>query len=339
MNRMYQYNGRTVDKLADVANQYDENGRLIPDGMADPAQAKYSEYLFREAACRFIRENAEQPLFLYYATQLPHGPLIVPDLGPYKDKPWDLKHKEWAAMVHTMDQSVGTIVDQLKHRNAFHNTVIIFASDNGYSQWGYFRRPRWQDDPLFRNKGPWRNGKFICTDGGGRIPLLVSWPRKIASGTSDHITALYDLLATAADLAGVQPEQATDGISLVPLLEGRCDEQPKHAYLYWENGSASRHAQAVRKDHWYAFREHPSRPVQLYDLNSDIGCAIDVAAENADVVDRILTIFKEAHTDSQWYSNPGDSEEVIKARRTRAEREGTLQNPTRANSKYNRRDG
>jgi len=334
MERAYEYNSRTVDNLEDVANQYDENGHLIPDGVADPAQAKYSEYLFRKAACQFIRRNKGGPFFLYYATQLPHGPLIVPDLGPYKDKSWDLKHKEWAAMVHTLDQSVGLIVDELKRQDVFDRTVFIFAGDNGYSQWGYFHRPRWQDDPLFANKGPWHKGKFICTDGGGRVPLFVSWPGKIAPGTTAHVTALYDVLATAAELAGLRPDVPTDGISLVPLLDGRADEQPKHPYLYWENGSMSRHAQAVRRDHWYAFRMHPSKSMQLYDLTSDVGCTNDVAAENPGVVREILDVFREAHTDSQWYTNPGDGQEVVRRRRDRAQREGTLQNPTRANSKY-----
>jgi len=334
MNRAYEYNRRTVDNLEGVANQYDEQGRLVPDGVADPSQAKYSEYLFRKAACRFIRQNSDRPLFLYYATQLPHGPLITPDLGPYKNKPWDLKHKEWAAMVHTMDQSAGMIVDELKRQGVFDNTVFFFASDNGYSQWGYFHRPPWQDDPLFENKGPWHKGKFICTDGGGRVPLFVSWPGRIAPGTCDHVTALFDLLPTTAELAGVQPERPTDGLSLVPLLEGRPTEQPEHPYLYWENGSMSPHAQAARRGHWYAFREHPSKPLQLYDLTADVGCTKDLAGAHPAVVRDMLDIFGKAHVDSTWYTNPGDSRQVVSARRQRAQREGTLQIPTRANSKY-----
>ena len=336
MNRMYEYNRRTVDNLADVANRYDKNGHLIPSGVADPQKAKYSEYLFRQAACRFVSQKRAQPFFLYYATQLPHGPLIVPDLGPYRDKAWDLKHKEWAAMVHTMDKSVGTIVESLKAAGLFDNTIFFFASDNGYSQWGYFHRPRWQDDPLFQNKGPWQKGKFICTDGGVRVPLLVSWPGRVQPGTTDHITALYDLLATTAELAGVRPERPTDGISFVPLLEGRASEQPQHPYLYWENGTMSRHAQALRQGNWYAFREHPSKPLQLFDLAKDIGCTKDLAADHPEVVQRVLAIFGQARVDSQWYTNPGDTKKTIQSRVARARREGTLQMSVRANSRYSK---
>jgi len=336
MKRLYTYNSRPVDRLDGVENQYDDRGRLVPDGVADPTKAKYSEYLFRDAARDFIRRSAERPFFLYYATQLPHGPLIVPELGRYKDKPWDLKHKEWAAMMHTLDQSVGLLVDELKRQGVFENTVLFFAGDNGYSQWGYFGRRAWLDDPIFQNKGPWHKGKFICTDGGSRVPFFVSWPGRIEPGKTDHLTALYDFLATAADLAGAEPSEPTDGISLVPLLAGRHEDQGEHRYLYWENGSKSPHAQAARRGRWYGYREHPSKPLELYDLANDVGCTTDLAEKNPAVVAEILDIFEEAHVDSQWYTNPGDPPEAIRARRRQAEREGTLQNATRANSRYAR---
>jgi len=73
------------------------------------------------------RETEGQPLFLYYATQLPHGPLIARDLRSYGDKPWDLKHKEWAAMVQTMDESFGAIVDELEREGLLENTIFFFA--------------------------------------------------------------------------------------------------------------------------------------------------------------------------------------------------------------------
>jgi len=236
-------------------------------------------------------------------------------------------------MVTRLDTCVATLVAELRAQGVLDNTIILFASDNGYSQYGYLGRPRWTDDPVFHNKGPWHKGKFVCTDGGGRVPFLVSWPGRIASGRTEHLTALYDFLVTAAELAGVESDTPTDGISLVPLLEGRGDAQTCHPYLYWENGTISPHGQSVRMGQWFAFREHPSKPVQLFDVERDVGCTQDVAAAHGDVVERVLAIFREAHVDSEWYTNPGDSKAVVKARRARAEREGTLQVSTRANSR------
>ena len=81
MKRVKTYNSRPVDRLDDVKNRYDENGRLVPEGIPNADAAKYSENLFQKEALRFISENKDNPFFLYYATQLPHGPCITPDLG------------------------------------------------------------------------------------------------------------------------------------------------------------------------------------------------------------------------------------------------------------------
>lgn len=334
MERVYEYNSRPIGELEGVKNQYDQNGHLIPDSVPDPAQAKYSENLFQNDALSFIRENKNKPFFLYYATQIPHGPCIIPDLGRYKDKPWSLKHKEWAAMMRKMDRGVGRMVDLLKDLSILDNTIIFFAGDNGYSMWGYFGRPAFEEDPLFENKGPWPKGKFTSThEGGVRIPFFAYWKGEIEPGESDHICALYDFLATAADLAGVSPPE-TDGISLVPTLLGSPGNQKKHKYLYWENGSKSPHAQSIRMNKWWAYRSHPSEPIKLYDLNQDIVCEDNVADENPDVIKEVKQIFQKAHVDSKWYVNPGEGKARIEAKRNKARKMGEMQRAIRANTAY-----
>jgi len=332
MRRVYQYNSRPADNLDDVKNIYDENGILMPDGVKDHSQATYSEDLFRKAALSFIRENSDNPFFLYYATQLPHGPCIIPDLGVYWDKDWSLKHKEWAAMVSYMDRSVGSIVDFLDELGQLENTVIFFAGDNGYSQWGYFGRSAHDDDPVFHNKGPWPKGKFTCThEGGMRVPFFVYWKDHINPGESEHLCALYDFFQTAADLAGMKAP-SNDGLSLMPIMTDKPEKQEKHEYLYWENGTSSPHAQSLRMGKWWAFRSHPSEKLQLFDLEKDLLCENDISSLNSDIVRKVLKIFSDAHTDSEWYTNPGDPDELVEAKRRKAEAEGTLQEPTRANT-------
>ncbi len=333
MRRLYRYNSRPVDRLEDVTNHYDKNGRLVPDGVPDPAKASYSEDLFRKEAVAFIRRDRDRPFFLYYATQLPHGPCIVPDLGEFRDKPWDLKHKEWAAMMNRLDQTVGAIVATLEELGIEKRTVIFFAGDNGYSQWGYFGRPAWQDDPVFANKGPWPKGKFTCThEGGMRVPFFASWPGTIEAGDSTHPCTLYDFAATAAELAGVTPPR-TDGISLAPTLLGKPDRQRRHRYLYWENGSHSPHAQSARLDSWWASRSHPAKPLRLYHLGRDPACDHDVTADHPKVVERFLQIFKEAHAPSEWYVNPGENKEQARAKQRRARASNSMQESVRANSR------
>lgn len=331
MGLAYKHNS---DRRGQYNNVYDENGRLIPHGIKDPAMAAYSEDLFQDEAVTFIKDNKDNPFFLYYATQLPHGPCITPDLGPFKDKPWDQKHKEWAAMVEHMDRGVGRMVTQLKASGILENTIIFFAGDNGYSQWGYFARRAHEDDPLFKNKGPWPKGKFTCThEGGTRVPFFAYWKGRIEARESDHLCALYDMLATAADLAGTVPPK-TDGISLAPTLLSRPETQRTHAYLYWENGSQSLHAQSARVGPWWAFRSHPSRPIALYDVTQDVTCERDLAREHPDVITRVTQIFKEAHQDSRWYVNPGETKAQTDAKKQAAIDSDTMQNPAKANTLY-----
>ncbi len=313
MERVYRYNASPLDKIDAVKNHYDAQGRLLPGGVADPEKAVHSEDLFQAAALEFIREHQREPFFLYYATQLPHGPCITPNLGAFKDKDWPLKNKEWAAMVTHLDRGVGKMLALLEALGLRGNTVVFFAGDNGYSQYGYFKRPKWEDDPIFHNKGPWRSGKFICHEGGLRVPFSVNWPGRIAPRESDHICALYDFLATAADLAGVKNAPKTDGLSLAPELENDAARQQQHAYLYWEKD----HEQAVRMGPWRAWRPHPAKPSELYRIEEDVASLHDVAQRHPDIVARIERIFVQAREDSPWYINPGEDSASIARKKER----------------------
>ncbi len=301
MKALYAHSGGKYD------NRYNDKGDYLPPGVADPAQAQNSQTLIHAAGLNFIRRSQDRPFFLYYATQLPHGPLAVPNLGAYKDKDWPQKNQEWAAMVTWLDQCVGEIVALLRELKQEEHTLVLFASDNGYSQWGYFGRKPWTDDPLFGNKGPWPGGKFALYEGGCRVPFLACWPGHIPPGESRHVMALYDVLPTLAELAGA-PLPMTDGISFAPELRGKPNDQKKHEFLYWENGTRLPHGQAVRFGPWYAMREHPNKPLRLFDVEQDPACARDLATGSPQLVARAKAIFAEAHVDSDWYVNPGEQQ-------------------------------
>ena len=102
-----------------------------------------------------------------------------------------------------------------------------------------------------------------------------------------------------------------------------------------KTGMRSQHAQSVRMNQWWAYREHPSKPVMLYDISQDIDCGNDLARDHPDVINnRISQIFGEAHTDSEWYVNPGESKAQIAAQRKKAVASGGIQRTTGANSAY-----
>ena len=85
---------------------------------------------------------------------------------------------------------------------------------------------------------------------------------------------------------------------------------------------------------WWAYGEHPSKPIMLYDISQDIASRNDVAKDHPDVINRITQIFTEAHTDSEWYVNPGESKTQIAAKRKKAIASGGMQHSTRANTAY-----
>ena len=164
--------------------------------------------------------------------------------------------------------------------------------------------------------------------------MFAHWSGRISAGVSYHTVTLYDFFVTACDLAGVQNPLTTDGVSFVPTLENRETEQQKHDHLYWENGGHATHAQAVCLDQWFAYRQHPNQPVQLWDTKNDVDGEHEVATEHSDVVQRVLDIFELEHQDSQWYLNPGESEESFQSKLQRATELGELQGGVRANTEY-----
>jgi len=305
MRNSYRHSGSLIGR-----HTYDENGKLIPKGIKDPGAATYSQNYIQEKALKFIKNNKDKPFFLYYPTQLPHGPVIAPDISKFMDEPWDMKHKEWAAMIELLDTHVGQIVKLLEELDLRENTLILFSSDNGYAHWGYNGREPYLDDPIFDNKGPWDKGKFIATDGGSRIPFFANWPNVIQAGTKSYtIVALYDIFPTACEIADVKPPK-TDGKSFLSILKGEfLEEKQLHEYLYWENGSHNRDMQSARFRNWFVYRENISVPVKVFDLSKDITCSINLAESRKDIVKEALSIFEEAHTPSKWYSNPEDTEE------------------------------
>jgi arylsulfatase A-like enzyme len=129
------------------------------------------------------------------------------------------------------------------------------------------------------------------------VPMIVRWPSRVESGTvSDAVWAFWDVLPTLAEIAGAPAPSGIDGISQVPALFGKGEQVP-HEYLYWEfhEGGSK---QAVRTGDWKAVRLAPGKPLELYDLKTDIGETRDVAGQQPDVVARIEGYLRSARTDS-----------------------------------------
>lgn len=332
MRHMYLDN-RTPAAQRDSADHYDEEGRLRPPGIADRSRAVYSEAVIEDAALEFVRGNRDRPFFLYFATQLPHGPVIVDRLDAVFKRPDfpTTAHKEWAAMVLRIDAFAGQLSALLEQLRIRDRTVVAFASDNGYSMCGYFARGNretgWPDDPFFRNKGPFRGGKFSLKEGGIRVPFFINWPAAVSPRVSAAPVWLVDLLPTFAELAG-SPAPSGDGASLLGLLDGEPGQLPTDRSLYWENATE----QAVRQGPWKAYRTAPDEPTELFLIEEDIACERDLARSYPGAVAAMERIMAREHVPHPWYRNPGESREEFEQKRALAAKLGQLQVGRQGNS-------
>jgi len=275
-----------------------ENPR--PDGAGVAVEkTQYSHDLIVKESLAFIARNSTKPFFLYLALTIPHANneagkegMEVPTDAPYSNRNWPAQQKNHAAMITRMDSDIGTIMAQLKEFGIDENTLVIFSSDNGPHREGG------ADPEFFKSSGPLRGIKRDLYEGGIRVPMIARWPGKIHEGAvSDHVSAFWDFLPTAAEIAGVRVPGNIDGISYLPALLGK--EQRKHEFLYWEFHEGRASKQAVRMGKWKAVRLRPSAPLELYDLSTDKGEKNNIASIFPDIVKKIEDYLKGARTESE----------------------------------------
>lgn len=261
----------------------------------------YSHDLMTDRALDFIEKNKETPFFLYAAYTLPHfsstdedsDGLSIPSTVPYEHMDWDEKSKKFAAMVHRLDRDVGRIQKKVNELGLDDNTIIIFTSDNG-GHGNIHER--------FNSNGPLNGSKRDLTEGGIRVPFIAYGPGRIPSGkTSNEIIAFWDMMPTFAELAGVEVPSNIDGISFLNALNGfKLDHV--HDYLYWDYGHCrDRFDQAVRMGKWKGIRLGEGNPLQLYDLENDIGEKTNVAANHPDIIQTIEGIMEKAVVPNDKY--------------------------------------
>ncbi|MES2596832.1 MAG: arylsulfatase [Verrucomicrobiota bacterium] len=253
----------------------------------------YSMDLISQNTLDWVRQNSGGPFFLFYAITLPHGNFEINDLGQYENKPWTKLQKTYAAMVTRLDSDVGRLFDLLKELKVDDNTLVIFSGDNGASF-----APDSEVGKLFDQSmgGKLRGYKRSLYEGGLRQAGIARWPGKVPAGrVSEEPWAFWDFKPTAAELAGVELKSVQDGRSVVNLLKG--GEAPKREAFYWElHEQAS--LQAVRFGNWKAVRNGPSKPIELYDLATDLSESKDLAKEKPDLVAKAESLMKSMRVDS-----------------------------------------
>jgi len=283
-------------------------------GSYSPGKHAYSPELIFDEALAWMEQQQENPFFLYLPVTIPHDngeapageKFEVPHLGIYANENWDYESKAYAAKITLLDRDVGRLLDRLHAMGIAENTLVIFTSDNGPMPESIEPTKR------FDSNGSLRGAKRDLYEGGIRVPMIAWWPGTVAAGKeSEHLSAFWDFMPTALELAGAEPSAITDGISFAPTLRG--DSQPSHEALYWEfpitwAGNGNGYQTAVRLGNWKGVRtdlvNNPQAPIELYDLSTDLGETTDVAAAHPEVVARIAEIMRQSHQPTEHFLSP-----------------------------------
>ena len=226
------------------------------------------------------------------------------------DERWQqLRMEVYAAMIDSVDQNIGRLLDALDELRISDDTLILFLADNGgcaetpggndtaqvpgpkefYSHVG----PGWAT----ASNTPFRRYKAYCHEGGIATPLLARWPAAIAAGQrTDQVGHIIDFLPTFLDMAKAKYPQRhpafdtqtipLDGKSLLPVLKGYSRTPHEHLYWYWGGN------RAVRKGNWKLVWDKHGKSWELYDLKTDRTEADDLSEDQPNLVQELAAKWK-----------------------------------------------
>lgn len=171
----------------------------------------------------FIKKNRDKPFFLYLAHSMPHVPLAVSD--KFKGKS---EQGLYGDVMMEIDWSVGEVLKALRELGLEENTLVVLTSDNGpWTNYGNHAG----------SAGGLREAKATTFDGGNRIPCVMYWKGKTLPGsTCNKLTSNIDLFPTLAEISGAPlPQRKIDGVSLLPLIKGEKEANPRESFVYYYN--------------------------------------------------------------------------------------------------------
>jgi arylsulfatase A-like enzyme len=231
------------------------------------------EYDLTTQALKFLEQNKDKPFFLYLAHNNPHVPLAAkPELVA--------KHKDsfnpvYAAMIETLDDSVGQVLMKLDELKLADNTIVVFTSDNGGLH--VLEGP---NTPATHNT-PYRAGKGFLYEGGLRVPLIVRWPGKVAAGKVwDFPVKLMDWMSTFLEICELKIPNELDGVSIAKLLQQRKSTECVFCWHFPHyTNQGGRPGGAIRLGAWKLIENYEDGRLELYDLNDDVGETKDLSKQ------------------------------------------------------------
>lgn len=245
-------------------------------------------------AVAFMERHSDEPFFLNYWMFSVHAPFdakarLVEEYRRKIDLQSPQRSPTYAAMIESMDDAVGTLLDALDRIGIADRTIIVFASDNGGNMYNEV------DDTTATSNLPLRGGKATMYEGGVRGPAIVVQPGVVEPGSrSDEIIQSCDFYPTLLEMLSIaaQPNQQFDGISVVPALNGKSlDRDGIFTYFphsppvpEWLPASVSIHHGDWKLIRIFYGGDHNEHRYKLFNLKTDIGERHNLAAKMPDRV-------------------------------------------------------
>ncbi len=240
-------------------------------------EREYITKKFAKEAVAFIDQYKDEPFLLYLPFNAPHTPFqaLKEDYDAFAHVE-DENKRVYYAMIKSLDDAVGRIMNKLEEENLLENTLIFFLSDNGGASY-----------TLATDNHPLKGGKVTNFEGGINIPFMMQWKGKILPGqTFDQPVSSMDIFATAAAVSGskLPDDRPIDGINLLPYVAGEQKEGIPHEALFWRSG----YNYAIRKGDWKLILNKKDGKHRLYNLRQDKEERDNVYHENPNVVNDLL---------------------------------------------------
>lgn len=267
--------------------------RTSPD-VTYPEGTYLADFL-TEKAEDFIRRHKDAPFFLYLPHFGVHSPYQAKEdwIRKFREKPAAGGHHNpvYAAMIASVDESVGRVMNLLDELQLSENTVLIFSSDNG-GVGGYQREGIRKENDTTDN-APLRSGKGSLYEGGTRVPFIVRWPGVTPAGTTNDVPAIHvDVFPTLLEIAGAAAPttQTLDGESLVPLFRS-ADGTLKRDAIYQhfpgylgagQNTWRTTPVGLIEVGDWKLMEFFEDGRLELYNLADDIGESRNLASTMPD---------------------------------------------------------
>jgi len=252
------------------------NGKPVSNAPATITTSTYRIDAVTQWSEQFIKRHRGEPFFLYMSYYAPHVPLVAldEDLALFPAS-LPAERRTGLAMIHAVDRGVGRIRQELADYGISDNTLIIFLADNGAptvaGSW---------DGSL---NDPWIGEKGMLTEGGIRIPWLMTWPGHWPTATSyGQSVSSLDIAPTLMAAAGAPIPSQLEGVDLSPTLESVLSVAAPHQVLHWR----WQHYAAIQEDGW-KYLQVGSQYRFLFDFSADGDEHQNLIEQHPDIAERL----------------------------------------------------